>query len=86
MILVSVSEQLDWVSTGALMLQGASSLGVNADEAARMLLGALRDPDPVAPSGLSSRTLTLSLTPSLSRDDALEEVTGCGRTGSDTDM
>lgn len=55
-----------------------------ADEAARMLLGALRDPEPVAPSGLSS--LNLGSSPTLSLDEALEEVTGWLRTGSDRDM
>lgn len=55
-----------------------------AEEVARMVLGALRDPDPVAPSGL--RSLYLCPTSALSLDEALEEVTGWVKTGSDRDM
>lgn len=70
--LVSASESLDCGKTGALLHhpallalcvrdpEGRSSLlGVKpaAEEVARMVLGALRDPEPVAPSGLRSRIL-----------------------------
>lgn len=55
-----------------------------AEEVARMVLGTLRDPDPVAPSGLRSRNLCN--TSALSLDEALEEVTGWVKTGSDRDM
>lgn len=48
-----------------------------------MVLGALWDPEPVAPSGLRSRILWSR--PILSLEEALEEVTGWGSTGSDSD-
>lgn len=96
--LTSASESVDEGKAGALRhraallilyvreQEGRPSLGEKraADEVARIVLGALRDPDPVAPSGLSSRNL--GSTPTLSLDEALEEVTGWVKTGSDRDM
>lgn len=94
--LTSASESLDEGKTGALLQRAAllmlyvrgGSPGLGevqaAEEVARMVLGALRDPDPVAPSGL--RSLYPCPTPALSLDEALEEVTGWVRTGSDRDM
>lgn len=96
--LVSASESLDCGRTGALLRHptvlalcgrapgGRWSLGVKSasEEVARMVLSALVVPDPVAPSGIRSR-IPWS-TPALPPDEALEEVTGCGRIGSDRDM
>lgn len=97
--LVSASESVDCGNTGALRHRPAlptlyvrkpecrSSLGEKptAEEAGRMLLGALRDPEPVAPSGL--RYLNLwSISAARSLDEALDEVTGWCRAGSDRDM
>lgn len=94
--LVSASESLDCGKTGALLHhrallyarepEGSSSLVLKAaaDEVAWMVLGTLKDPEPVAPSGLRSRILWS--TPALSLDEALEEVTGWGRIGSDRDI
>lgn len=97
--LVSASESEDCRNTGALRHhpalptlhvrkpEGRSSLEEKpaAMEAARMLLGALSEPEPVAPSGL--RSLNLCSTPAaLSLDEAREEVTGWGSAGSDRDM
>lgn len=81
---LTLDSSLDCGKLGALLHQpgvrtcraqelwGTWSLG----EAALMELGALRDPEPVAvaPSGLSSLNLALSL-----GDEALEEVTGWDR-------
>lgn len=96
--LTSASESLDEGKTGALLQraallmlyvrgqEGRPGLGEiqAAEEVARMVLGALRDPDPVAPSG--RRSLNRCPTPALSLDEALEEVTGWVKTGSDRDM
>lgn len=97
--LVSASESVDCGNTGALLHHPAlptlyvrrpecrSSRGEKptAEEAGRMLLGALRDPEPVAPSGLGYLNLW-SIPAARSLDEALEEVTGWCRTGSDRDM
>lgn len=95
--LVSASDPLDCGTTGALLRHpalpvprvrepdGGSSLGVKpaAEEAARMVLGALVDPEPVAPSGITCRVLRSAA--GLSLEEALEDVTGCATTGSDVD-
>lgn len=97
--LVSASESVDCGNTGALLHHPAlpalhvrnpecrSSLGEKptAEEAGRMLLGALRDPEPVAPSGLRHLNLC-SISAARSLDEALDEVTGWCRAGSDRDM
>ena len=96
--LVSTSESLNCHKRRALLHQSTLFLLIvftflctlegqpDAAEFAIMVLGAVRDPDPVpvAPSGLKNRRPCSPGTFSL--DEVLDEVTGPGRVGSDMEV